>query len=328
MSSSDLKTIQTQLNLYGYSIFMILGNIGNVFIIILFSQPRQNTCSIYLISSAVANMLYLTFTGLFEIFPFYYGDETIRAIILCKLHAYTINVLGQITKTLLVLACIDRFLITNARASFRAFSTIKRAKYLIFFSIIFWSLLNIYVPIVTTVANGQCGIFGIYSTIYTVSIIIFVGLIPPIILGIFGYLAYHNMRQRRVRIQPVVHNTNISIQQRDHNLLLIVMSEVFFYVVTTILYPLILLEMMISRYIIPNKSVPYLQIESFISSIAYLLLFINSAVPFYIYLIASKSFRRDFKQLIINIYRKLTRQTAVQIVSRIHEITIQQETRV
>jgi hypothetical protein len=136
------------------------------------------------------------------------------------------------------------------------------------------------------------------------------------------------MRQRHVRIQPVVRNTNISIQQRDHNLLLIVMSEVFFYVVTTTLYPLVLLEMMISRYIIPNKSVPYLQIESFISSIAYLLLFINSAVPFYIYLIASKSFRRDFKQLIINIYRKLTRQTAVQIVSRIHEITIQQETRV
>jgi len=45
--------------------------------------------------------------------------------------------LGQLPKTMLVLACIDRFLMTSERASFRAFSTPKRAKYIIFFFVFF-----------------------------------------------------------------------------------------------------------------------------------------------------------------------------------------------
>ena len=232
---------------------------------------------------------------------------------------------------MLVLACIDRFLITSDRASFRAFSTPKRAKYLIFFSIIFWSLFVIHIPIMTTVVNGQCTTSGIYSIIYSVYAIIFVGLIPSIILGIFGYLTYRNMRQMHNRVQPIVQNTinaNNSIQRRDRDLLIIVIAEVVIYVITTALFPLILLEMMISQYVIPNKSFQYLQIEIFILNIAYFLLFINSAAPFYTYLISSKSFRRDFKQLIINSYWKLRRQTPVQIVSRINQTLTQRETRV
>jgi hypothetical protein len=220
---------------------------------------------------------------------------------------------------------------TNERASFRAFSTSKRAKYLISFSIIFWLLFTIFIPITRTVLNGQCGVFGIYSTIYSVYAIIFVGLIPPIISGIFLYLTYHNMRQRNVRVQPVVQNSNhanISIRRQDRDLLIIVISEVLFYIVTTAPFALIQLEMLISRYVIPNKSIHYSQIESFIFTIAYLLLLINSAVPFYIYLISSKSFRRDFKQLIINVYKKLTRQTRVQVVPRTGQTTIQRETHV
>ncbi len=82
-------------------------------------------------------MLYLTFTGFLETFPIYYADGTIRAIILCKIYTYTINVIGQMPKTMLVLACIDRFLMTNERVSFRLFSTPKRANILSFFQLFF-----------------------------------------------------------------------------------------------------------------------------------------------------------------------------------------------
>jgi hypothetical protein len=331
MSSSTLTIIQTYLPKYGYPIFMVLGNIGNVFIIRIFRQQRQTACSLYLISAAVVNIVYLTITSFVTIFPFYYADGTIRAIILCKIYTYAINVIGQIAKTMLVLACIDRFLITSTRASFRAFSTPKQAKYLIFFSIIFWLLLAIHIPITRTIVNGQCGVFGIYSTIYSVYAVIFVGLIPPIISGIFGYLIYHNMRQRNIRVQPVVQNlndANTPIRRKDRDLLIIVISEVFFNIVTTAPFSLVQLEMLISRYAISNKSIQYSQIESFIFTIGYLLLLINSAAPFYIYLISSKSFRRDFKRLIINIYQKLTKQTPVQIVPRIHQTIAQREIRV
>jgi hypothetical protein len=327
MSTSVLPTIQTELNRYGYPIFMTLGNIGNIFIVILFSQRHKNACSIYLICSAIMNDLYLTFNSFVQIFPFYYADETMRAFALCKIRYYVSNVLGQLAKTMIVLACIDRFLITNNQANLRAFSTVKRAKRYILISIIFWPIFASHIAIMTTILNKECGTFDTYSTIYTIYTIIFVGLVPPILLGGFGYLTYRNMRQIHMRVHPAlnnINNANIPIRRRDRQLLVIVASEVFVYVVTTTFYPLILLEEMISRYVISNKSVQYSQIESFIFTISFLLLFVNNAAPFYVYLISSKSFRCDFKQLIINCYRKLINQPPITVVSQANGTLTQQ----
>jgi hypothetical protein len=311
---------------------MILGNIGNIFIVVIFGRQRQSACAIYLISSAVANTIYLTFGSISSIFTFYDPSRTTGTIIYCKIYTYILNLVGQIPKTLIILACIDRFLITSNRASFRAFSTPKLAKYMIFFTCLFWAIFLIHIPIMVRVIYGQCTKSGVYTTIYSVYSLIFVGLIPPIVSAIFGYLSYRNMKQMRIRIQPVVRNTtnaNIFIQRRDRDLLIIVIAEVVTYVVTTALFPLIQLEMMISQYAIPNKSFQYSEIEYSILNIAYFLLTVNSAVPFYIYLISSKSFRRDTKQLIINIYRKLIRQVPVEIATiRPDQTLTQRETRV
>jgi hypothetical protein len=319
MSSSTLTTIANELTLYGGPICVILGNIGNVFIAIIFSRQRQSACAVYLVSSAVANSVYLTFYSIASIFILYYPDRTIRTIIFCKIYTYIQNFVGQVPKMMLILACIDRFLITNIRASFRAFSTTKRAKYLIFFSIIFWSLFTIHAPIMITVINGQCTSSGVYKTIYYVYLITVVTVIPIITLTIFGYLTYRNMRQMQNRVQPVVQNrinANIPIRRRDRNLLILVIAEVVTYVLTTTLPALVVLEFVITQYVMPNKSFQYFQIEIFISNIATFLLSINSAAPFYTYFISSKSFRQDFKQLFIHTYRRLTRQARVGNVFR------------
>ncbi len=331
MSSSTFTTISTLLTLYGNPICMILGNIGNVFITIMFSRQRGSACALYLICSAVVNSVYLTYTCISEIFTFYYPDRTSRTIVFCKINSYTLNFVGQVPKTMIILACIDRFLITSTRANFRAFSTPKRAKYIIFFSIIFWALFLFHSPIWTTVVYGQCTAAGVYATVYSFYSLIFVSLIPTVISAIFGYLTYRNMRQMLNRVQPVVQNTvnaNIAIQRRDRDLLIIVLAEVIMYVITTFLLPLIQLETMISGYVSANKSSQYLQTEYFILGIAYFLLVVNSAAPFYTYLVSSKSFRRDFKQLIINGYKKLSGQPpVVETFSRTNRSLAQQETR-
>jgi hypothetical protein len=236
-----------------------------------------------------------------------------------------------VAKTMLVLACIDRFLITNDRAILRALSTPKKAKYLICFSIIFWFLISIHIPIMTTIVNGQCIRMGVYSVFFSIYETISVGLIPSITLSVFGYLSYRHLIQIHHRIQPAVqdrNNANYSIRRRDRDLLVLVISEVVVYVITTALYPLILLEMMISQYILPNKSFQYLQTEIFTFNISLLLLFINSAAPFYTYFIASKSFRRDFQQLIINSYEKLRRQISVQVIPKTDQALRQRDTHV
>ncbi|CAF1407593.1 unnamed protein product [Adineta steineri] len=254
----------------------ILGDIGNIFIVIIFLQHKQNACAIYLISAAILNSIYITFNRFVQYFPFYYSDETLRAFVLCKIRLYLPSIIGQLAKTMIVFACIDRFMITNNRVIVRAF-------------------------------------------------IIIIGTIPPIIMDIFGYLTCCNMRRVRRRIQPIVRNTiegNVFLRQRDRDLLIIVIYEIFIYVIAASLYSLILLESLISDYTMLNKSVQYLQTENFLLFLAFLLLTVNSSSSFFIYLSLSKSFREDFKQLILYVYRKLRRSPPIRSIHRINEALV------
>ena len=302
MASATLTAVQNQLNLYANEVLMVVGNIGNVFIIIIFSQQRTSACSIYIMSAAVTNFIFLILNAVFQILSFNYSDGSLGTLVRCKISAYLLNIFGQVAKTFLVFSCIDRYLITSDRASFRALSTIKRTKYLVVLSFIFWSLLALHVPIMRTIVNGRCGASGIYSTIFA---LIFVGFFPCITLIIFGYLAYRNMRKVKTRVQPHVENANKNFQRQDRTLLAIVFAEVVTYLATAVFYPIVLLETTISQYVVSNKSAQYSQIEGFTLSVAYILLFSNSAVPFYTYCIASGSFQRGVKRIITNMYRKV-----------------------
>ncbi|CAF1487608.1 unnamed protein product [Adineta steineri] len=146
------------------------------------------------------------------------------------------------------------------------------------------SVYTYHIAIISTIINGECGFYGIYLPIYRIYTVIIIGTIPPIIMDIFGYLTCCNMRRVRGRIQPIVRNTiegNVFLRQRDRDLLIIVIYEIFIYVIAASLYSLILLESLISDYAMLNKSVQYLQTENFILFLAFLLLTVNSSSPFF-----------------------------------------------
>ena len=96
MSSSSLTTIQTQMSLYGFPVLLVVGTIGNIFVLILFSRRLHNACSLYLINSAATNIFYLQFNIFFRMFPPNYSEQSTRASILCKILSYVPNVSGQI----------------------------------------------------------------------------------------------------------------------------------------------------------------------------------------------------------------------------------------
>ncbi|CAF1270431.1 unnamed protein product [Adineta steineri] len=73
MSSATLTTIQNQINVYGNAFLMVMGNIGNVLIIMVFSQQHKSACSFYIMSAAVVNFIFLTINAYFQIFPFDYS---------------------------------------------------------------------------------------------------------------------------------------------------------------------------------------------------------------------------------------------------------------
>ena len=326
-----LATIQTQINHYGYPIVMVLGIISNLFILLLFSRQRHNACSIYLVNSAVTNLLYLPSTYFLKTFYVTYNDGSMSALIVCKLSNYVPSVLGLTTRTILIWACIDRYMLTSHRAAFRAFSTPKRAKYLVFFTYIFWLIASTHTAILNIISNGQCTRVGLYATIYTFYAILFIGLIPSVVLSIFAGLTHQNMKHLRSRVQPINQgggNTNHIIQRRDRDLLVLVIAEVIIYVITTAPFLAVLLETMISQYVLPTKNLSYFLTEIFALNMSIFILYIFSAAPFYIYMVSSASFRRDFQQLMAVGYRKLRRPAPNQPASRTRETVMRQETHV
>lgn len=320
MVTMILSSIQSQMNFYGYPILLVFGNIGNMFTLILFYPQRQQPCSFYLFNSTAANILHLTIYCFFKIFPYTYSNGNLQDIITCKITTYIPAFLGQIPKTLLVCACIDRYMITSKNAHLRAFSTIKRAKYTTCAVYLFWPIIQIHLLIWVTVSNGQCTKIGWYITFSALLSMFFVALIPTIFLCVFSYLMYRNMKQLRRRIQPINHGTIQSngryLQKRDRDLLILVLAEVIIYIITTTPYSIISIEMMITQFMFSIKSLPLIQIEVFILNVSLLLLFIFSAIPFYTYMVASASFRREFKHLILNICRQIQRLPVDHTYSR------------
>jgi len=113
--------------------------------------------------------------------------------------------------------------------------------------------------------------------------------IPIILMAVFDYLTYRNMRQLHLRIQSIDnHRRNITVQSRDRDLLKMVLTEV---IITIFLYPFILLEIAITTYMGVVKSIDHMQIENFIMTIATLLFFINVGSRFYIFFVISKIFK-------------------------------------
>jgi hypothetical protein len=331
MSSSLLPFVQVQLTRFGLPTVLILGNIGNGFIVLLFSKHRKNACSMYLLSGAVMNIVYLTYNILLSLYTSYYNDPTLLSPVFCRLRYYLSHVWGQMARYFIVLACIDRFVMTSIRARSRALSRPPIAWCLMAIITIIWHLFGIHIPILTKIQNGRCGQFETYYIVYTVYFLIGTSLIPPGMMAIFGKLAYRNMRQLHARVQPIGNTANpnrsdTTIHRRDRDLLVMLLAEVIFYIVTAGLYPCILLETSITNLMTVSKSLERTQIESFVTSIGAFLGYTNSAAPFYLYLIASNTFRRDVKQLVNNSWRRITKQPIVTVNQQL-TATMNQQTR-
>ncbi len=309
MSSTSLPFIQTQFVLYGATALVILGCIGNAYVIFLFSRHHKNACAIYLMCAAAMNIVYLSLSVPLTVYTYEHGDPSLYSMGLCKMRYYLFHIWGQISRYSIALACIDRFALTNMSAKIRALSQPKIARVLVGINIIFWHVFAIHIAIETTVENGRCGYFGLYSTLNSIYVLIFNCFIPPIIMTIFGYLAFRQMKQMQTRVQPTgTGNSNIVIHRKDRNLLAMLLAEVSVYVVTMSLFPVILFEVAVTSSMTSEKSIQRVQIENFILFIAQFLIYMNTSASFYIYATISKTFRDDFKGSIRSCWRWVTRQ--------------------
>jgi hypothetical protein len=268
--------------------------------------------------AAVMNIFSLSLAIPANVYLYAYGDLTVRSLVYCRMRNYLGNVWGQMARFCIVLACFDRYVLTSDNVSTRALSRPSIALWCMGIVTIIWHILPAHVLILFAIANGRCSATGFYYILYSVYSLLSYWFIPCLGMTVFGYMAYSNLKRLHARVQPVGHSVgnnrgngrpHIIVHRRDRDLFVLVLSEVVFYIIMMLLYPGITLEVSITNYLAISKSLERIQIENFLMTISLFFLSITNAMPFYVYIFASKAFRNDFKKLLSTHWRKVKGRT-------------------
>ena len=137
MSSSDssivdiLNNFSSILQRYIIPVIYVLANVGNLCSALIFARKswRKNVCVFYFYVCLLVDTFYINSTILGSIFLFGYNINLLNSsAILCKLFLYISFLFSTLLPTILVLASIDRLLISSQNVDTRLYSS-KRLAY-------------------------------------------------------------------------------------------------------------------------------------------------------------------------------------------------------
>ncbi|CAF4022330.1 unnamed protein product [Adineta steineri] len=313
MSSSDgsltsLQSIQTNLFRIGGPILLLLGVVSCVINLIVFTQKnlRKSPCSIYLIAVNIANLLYITIPVLFVILTTGYGIDVFSAnLFICRFYYYISYLFEILSPFYLILASIDRVLVTSTNARTRQKSTPRLAYICIGCGTLLWMLFHCHALILTDIQEIAPGLFLCYPR--AGPYVVFMGyysmfvkaITVPLLMIIFGTWTANNIRKvRQRRIAPVImnngntaRNSERSFNSKDRQFVLMVVVDICIYVACTA---------MISGVIIYDQIVQntdFTQISIFLTLVGAFLFEISFCIGCYAYLFVSKTFRNEVKRV-------------------------------
>lgn len=288
------RNIETYIADFGLSCLLVVGNIGNTLVIVLFRRYFRNVSSMYLSGGALFNILYLSFNIPLTIYSYHYTDPSTYSIGFCKFQTYFSLVLGQMARYVIVFACFDRYLATNRQFLAKYPDRMGLAKRFIVLSVLMWCVLDTHHLFLTTIQNGVCGQYGNYYFINRIFLLVSFNTVPPILMIVFGYLAFRQLRRVHSCIEPmtILHST-VLLCRKDRKFLTMIFTEVMMYFLTTSLYLVMSLYLIVKSDVKMNVALPLSSTESLLILCSKCVSYINHVAPFYLYLCLSKEFRQD-----------------------------------
>jgi len=209
-----------------------------------------------------------------------------------------------------VLACANHYAITSNRARIRSFSQYRVAIRVIPSVILFWLLLAIFPTMLHSITNGVCDVMsGLPYLMYSVYILTVLGIFPIVSMVTFGVLLTINLKKMRTRIHSSANPGNAVhlFRKRDRDMLRMLLVDLIIYICTTMPNTLVLIYMVSAQTRTENSE--HKQIILFISYFARVfLLYLNNGLSFWIFLSTSRSFRLEFKNLIIKWWTFIRRE--------------------
>ncbi|CAF1431429.1 unnamed protein product [Adineta steineri] len=309
----SLQRAEKYLFQYGGLILIVLGSIGCLLSWIVFSKKtlRKNPCSIYMMAFHIANFTYIITLILPSVLSIGYGLTFITSTLgLCRFSIYMAFALDIISPICLVLASIDRILVTSPNALTRQKSTFRLAFRSIICATLFWMLFHSHSLILMHVIQISLSTFICYtqSPVYLVVISYYSllkNILIPTLLAGLGLLAIRNIRKLgHNRVVPdattmgTVNDRGLqSIHSKDRQLVRILLIDIGIYVICVYPQTAINLYQQITQY--DTKSFDQTQAEVSIQYLCSFCGFIPYCIGFYSNLIVSKTFRNEVKNIFL-----------------------------
>ncbi|CAF0852442.1 unnamed protein product [Rotaria sordida] len=288
------------------SLIWFIGNFGSTINCFIFYQPnlRKNPCVMYLLASSASQFLTFNFALLTRILYMGFNIQAVNTFLwYCKIRFYFFYISVAIPRYYIILASIDRYFTSSPDIYWRRWSSSKIAMRLIIGSCLFWCLIYIQVLIFYEIQKNGCSFRnGIYGIIFSVYLLIESGILPPLMMLIFECLTLNNIRQskrktRSLTVGDVVRPGQYTrMSRKDLQFSKMLFNQICLWIILNIPNPCYLLYQTIT--INDTKSPLRLTVESFISNMSYLFIYLEFSLTFFVYTLSSSLFRREFNRLI------------------------------
>ncbi|CAF1205952.1 unnamed protein product [Adineta steineri] len=301
----SLSFTQDILTRYGMTTYFAFGNIGLFFNLNIFSRSihRRNPGSLYILSMTICNFFCLNFGIIPFIYALNHPDPVTTSLIMCKLQFYLRHTPYQMMRSFMILSCFNRYISSHVQHRFQNFNQYQITIRCIIIVIIFWLLVCIFIPILLSIEANTCGMFiDSYALLYSIYILIFAGILPPLVMIICSFLIIKNLKKIRSRVQPLAVTSKMNlIRKRDRDYIRMLLVEIMVYVLLTFPYTLSVFYTTVDQ--LGSSEYEYEQWEIFLIYFTRsFLLYLNSSLSFWIYIIMSKSFRNEFHDLLLKWY--------------------------
>lgn len=278
-------------------ILLIIGTFGHTWNLLILSKKaqRRNPTALCFLATTIANIIALYF-GMF--IRYLQDVSNIDLIdnypIICKLRSFVVYLFISLSNWYIVLAVIDRYLISSSENDQRRLSSMKNAYVSIGFITIFLTVAYCHIPLFYNIHSSTCtALPGSYRLFNDIQTLIQFSLLPPLLMLFFGLLTLRNIRLTHRRVANL---NSIRLRQRDIQLSKMLFLQVIITIVCSL--PLIVTQLMSTMTTTMVKSPLRLTIELFASQVSRHLAFLNCSISFYLYTLSGSQFRLEIQQMV------------------------------
>ncbi|CAF1654258.1 unnamed protein product [Adineta ricciae] len=211
----------------------------------------------------------------------------------CKIRFYLFYIFVAVPRYYVILASIDRYFASSRNALRRRWSSPKTTLRLIIGNALFWSIIYIQVLVFYETSTGTCnyrsGGYGIFFSIY---IAIDSGILPLLLMLIFGLLTVRNIHKTKMRI---VGGQRSRISKKDLQLHRMLANQIILFLILNLPNPCFLVYHSITLQL--ARSSFRHATEIFMGNMTYLFVYLGFSLTFTNFLVSSEIFRRELVHL-------------------------------